>query len=639
MYYVLSAMVINWPLLGSLTTHISYGHEAEITVPLLNVWTIWWNADRALNGMSGYWNAPIFYPTVGTLIFSEAQPTSLIVAPVLWLTGNRALAYNLYQLTIIALNGFSAHRLLRRLGHTRWLALCGGTMFQILPFMNWQSGVVQLTTLFGIIWTVHSLFDLFTKEPTEAVGIPTRQPASDFSNKWLHPTFAGIAHPISGVGVWLGISYGLTYWLCNYWGLFLTALLIPSSLAFFSNKLWTFAFWRNVFIALIIASLMIGPFAWMQHRLSLEHDWSSARTSEMIEGLSAHWRDHTDSPWLTTTPWLEWPERERENAWALGGGGLKLLLVLPGAFAAWMRPQRRRWGLFVVIFGATALGLSLGPTVRISSWFPVFGGVCPYEFLMTNFPGFSLIRSPFRFALFVQVAAVWMSVEALDLLSPARWFVDPIAEQLQGLAGRFQLTMRQLFNWSDRKTTQAMFVLPLITASLLVTLEVVPQTAELYPIPSHRKLPAWVIWLRDQGEPGAGVACLPFPTGYQVSDYEQTTLWMYWGTFHGRPLLNGYSGFFPATFIAIKEGLEQFQQSNAQEGDAQQAPHFSRYLPDNPGLRLLNETPTRYVVMKRSFGTRDDVWKHPQTRFRWAHVASDELEQIDIYELPTLDDE
>ena len=83
--------------------------------------------------------------------------------------------------------------------------------------------------------------------------------------------------------------------------------------------------------------------------------------------------------------------------------------------------------------------------------------------------------------------------------------------------------------------------------------------------------------------------------------------------------------------------LAQFEKSPNPAANDNEAPQFSRYGPDNPGLKRLNASDARYVVMKRSFGTRDDVWNQPQTRFRWAHVASDEIEKIDIYELPKQD--
>ena len=183
LYCVLS-MVINWPLVGSLTTHISYGHEEQITVPMLNLWTVWWNADRVADGFRGYWNSPIFFPTQKTFVFSEAQPSSMIVAPIVWLTDNRGLAYNIYQLLIIALNGFSAHQLFRRLGHMRWLAFCGGFMSQILPFVIWQLGVVQLTTIFGIHWTLHAVLDLFGTGKTQSELADSDQQIHDSLSKY-----------------------------------------------------------------------------------------------------------------------------------------------------------------------------------------------------------------------------------------------------------------------------------------------------------------------------------------------------------------------------------------------------------------------------------------------------------------------
>ena len=637
MFYCVMSLIINWPLVGSMTTHISYGHETEITVPLLNVWTIWWNADRATRWMQGYWDAPIFFPTQKTFAFSEAQPTSLIVSPILWLTSNRALTYNCYQLLIFTLNGYSAHRLFRRLGHIRWLAMCGGILFQILPFVTWQFGVVQSTTLFGINWTIHSLLDLFGTGLEPTTSVPSENGLDSSPIRPKSALLKWVPLPFRQVGIQLGFAYGVTYWLCNYWGLFLTLVLIPSSLVLWNRRLFQLSFWGNVAIASLIACAMIGPFAWLQHQLSRAHDWPSARTDEMIESLSSHWRDHTDTPWLTNTPWLEFPEKERENIWPLGGGGLKLLLVPVGLIAASLQTRRRRWGLFALVFGALSFGLSLGPTVRFQAWVPGIGGTCPYDILKENFPGFSLIRSPFRFALFVQIAAVWLSIEALDLMNPNRWQTR-ISSPLEGLPGRLRTLIQELFQRDGLTVTSVAPLIPLLIASICVTTEVLPPVTRLYKLNCGDDIPLWVIWLRDHADPNTAVACLPFPMGYQASDYEETTLLMYWGTFHGRPLLNGYSGFFPTTFFQIKEGLEQFQRpAGLQEGDAYN-PRFSDYLPDNPGLRLLNETDARYVVMKRAFGNRDEVWSHPQTRFRWAHVASDELEQVDIYELPSRDE-
>ncbi len=633
LYCVLS-MVINWPLVGSLTTHISYGHEEPITVPMLNLWTVWWNTDRLAHGFRGYWNSPIFCPTSKTFVFSEAQPASMIVAPIVWLTDNRGLAYNVYQLLIIALNGFSAHRLLRRLGHIHWLAFCGSFMSQILPFVIWQFGVVQLTTIFGFHWTLHAVLDLFGSGRTRSPSVDSDEQNEDSPSKTKSDSRGLFSK--SMIGIRIGLAYGLTYWLCNYWGLFQTLLILPCSVFLWNRRLFTSVFWLNIVLAALIAAVMIGPFAWLQRSLSHEHDWQTDRTQDLIYGLSAHWRDHADTPWTTFTPWLEFPEADRDNVWTLGGGGLKLLLVPLGFVATMFTPRRRRWGLFVLAFGLMAFGLSLGPTIRISAQAPLIGTVCPYELLQKYVPGFSLIRSPFRFAMFVQLAAVWLSVEALDLLNSKRWFSSDSVASNPTLWRRSPF-IRLLFDIKPEERLHLQLLIPLILASTLISIEAVPPRTRLFELPSRHGLPVWVTWLRDNADSNAGVACLPFPLGYQVTDYEETTLWMYWGTFHGRPLLNGYSGFFPASYNQLRDGLAQFEKPLNPAASDKDEPKFSRYGPDNPGLKRLNESDARYVVMKRSFGTRDDVWNQPQTRFRWAHVASDEIEKIDIYELPKRD--
>ena len=635
--YVVLAMLIQWPLTGSITSQISYGHETESTVPLLNLWTVWWNAHSAGQGFRDYWNAPIFYPTTKTFVFSEAQPTSLVVAPLLWLTGNRCLAYNTYQLLILALNGYSAHRLLRRLGHIPWLAFCGGVMSQILPFVMWQFGVVQLTTLFGIYWTIQAVIDLFEGPQTiyadpvsgldiKTPGLPAARTPSFTAASSMETEVAGELpnptatpwHTSAGpsrrlIGLRLVLVYGITYWACNYWGLFLTLLLVPCSLCFWNRRLLLLAFWREIGLAGLMGLVMIGPFALLQRSLAASHDWQSSRTEDLVYGLSAHPQDHTDVPWRTWTSWLERPELDRDNVWGLGGGGLKLLMVPLGLIVACATPRRRRWGLFALVFGLAAFGLSLGPTVRVAEGIPLMGQASPYQLLQQYVPGFGLIRSPFRFAVFVQLAAVWLSVEALDLLNPARWTKEPHSVSVSA--------------W-----------IPLVLMSSLVTLEAVPPTTRLCPLPAHDRLPVWVVWLRDHAEPGGGIACLPFPRGNQVGDYEETTHWMYWGTFHGRPLLNGYSGFFPKPYNDLRDALDQYQiPANLKEGETF-VPGLRNYAWDSPGLKMLNESSARYVVIKRSFGAQEDIGTHPQTRFRWALVVSDEFEKIDVYELPSHDD-
>ncbi len=723
--YLAIAVFASWPLCLSPASTISIGFETEATVPLLNVWTLWWNSDRLAAGFQGYWNAPIFHPTDGAFAFSEAQPTMLIAAPVVWLTGSRVLGYNVYLLLILTLNGWSSQRLLRRIGHRPWLAFCGGVMCQMLPFVWWQSGVVQLTTLFGIVWTVHALLDVFDPRQSSIRGATAGDMASTWhavarlcadrkvidgaSDKSPHGTsgtfstcpssndsstletcsttvVANVPPPTEHSlqrtdwtasllrALRLGGAFCVTYLLCNYWGMFLALLLVPSSFCLCNANVFRRQFWIEIGVAALMSLLLLGPLVLVQKSLATRHQWT--RDLSLIRDLSAHPRDYLDTPqtWpardstsqlvekpepdskaaaiaVKTVAWSivpQWdsPEVGRGDVWPLGGGTLKLILAQIGLLAALVTRGRRRWGLFAATFGAVAFGLSLGPTALFAPWVPGLAGLCPYELLQQYVPGFALIRSPFRFALFVQLAVVWLSIEALDLLNPQRWRCEPQRSETESppdnteqsptttdqsddpIAARRTLrvhrpsTAQWLLQWSVWG--------PLVLSSLILMCEVWPPRQSLYTCPSATTAPAWILWLRENSQPDDALICLPFPTGYAPRDYEDTTLWMYWGTLHGRPLVNGYSGFFPKHFVDLKENLTRFHRV---KGDQAGQPQLKLYPWDSFGLKDVNLCPARFAIVKRSFATRDDVWQHPITKFRWSWVTGDEEHQLDVYEI------
>ena len=278
-------------------------------------------------------------------------------------------------------------------------------------------------------------------------------------------------------------------------------------------------------------------------------------------------------------------------------------------------------------------------------------GLCPYELLQHYVPGFALIRSPFRFALFVQLAVVWLSIEALGLLNPGRWQCttetgeaqgnateSPTgdAEQPQSVPDQSVETIVALPTAREHPRSIAQRLLPwcawgpLVLSTLVLVGDVWPPRQSLYTCPSATTVPAWILWLRENSHPDDALICLPFPTGYTVRDYEDTTLWMYWGTLHHRPLVNGYSGFFPKHFVDLKENLTRF---HSLDGKHAGQPQLKLYPWDSFGLKDVNLCPARFAIVKRSFATRDDVWQHPITKFRWSWVTGDEEHQLDVYEI------
>lgn len=556
------ALLATWPLALSLSSTLPLGCEGVATVPLLNGWTIWWNAEQAVQGFPRYWDAPIFYPTHCTFAFSEAQPTTIVVAPLVWLSGRVALAYNAYLLATLTLNGWVAYCLLRGVGLGGWSAFCGGMLVLLLPFIFWQLGVLQLTVLWGVLWTILAAWK-FAQTPD-----------------WLR---AGE----------LGVAFGICYAACNYYGLFLVMTLGPAVLWLCHRGWWRLSSIGQATLALVIAATLTAPIVLVQVEASRAHRWE--RDLATIRLLSAHLRDYTDTPW---TQWLDsWEDASspRADVWPLGPGWLKIGCALVGLICGVIRPALRRWTLMSLTIGICALFYSLGPLWEI--W-----NLTPYLTLYHHVPGFAQIRSPFRFAVFVQLACVWLSLNMVDTLSPLRWYEQ---KGWREWFIRQQTNVRWLiwgFGW-----------LLTIAAGCCLVLETLPpgQAGRLCRVPGPEELPPWVEFLRDETPPDTVVVCLPFVKGTEVGDYEATTWWMWWSMYHRRPLLNGYSGFFPQSYLVLKGELQEFPRQGASRLAAMGA---------------------RYAVVQRQVWNQTDFARHPETA-GWRWLFSDELALIDIYEI------
>src|SRR6185436_17726752 len=78
---------------------------SDLGDPLLNCAVLEWNATH-LPLTTGWWNFPSFAPLSGVTAFTEhllgAYP---IASPVIWITGNPVLAYNVVLLLCFPLNG------------------------------------------------------------------------------------------------------------------------------------------------------------------------------------------------------------------------------------------------------------------------------------------------------------------------------------------------------------------------------------------------------------------------------------------------------------------------------------------------------------------------------------------------------
>jgi hypothetical protein len=497
-----TAIGATWPLAMHISTALPLGCESCLTVPLLNVWTIWWNVDQCEVGWKNYWNSPIFFPNEQTFAMSEAQPTTTLVAPVLWATGLRVLAYNVYLLGQLTLNGLLGYLLVRSLGQSRLVAAWGAIALVKLPFVFWQLGVVQLTGVGGILWLIHA-------------------------------TFAFGRHPTIARGFVVGTALGMTYWACNYYGLFAAvALLALAPLVL--PKVWKNpCFWGGLLGAASIAAVMVGPIVQVQQQLARRHQWQSDRPIELIKDLSAHWVDYTRTPYSPLWTQPAWQPVERQNIWSLGVGLVTTGLAVVGvASCIWLlvttglQSERGETLLWLILLGVVSLSLSLGPGGLALNW-------GPYDLLRDFVPGFGAIRSPFRFGVITQIVLILLAAEGI--------------ERLRGFALKG-------WPWLVRLS----LLLFMGACGLLSLAESWPDQAQLRGVPPLGPHTGWIDFVRTAGSATEGLLILPFPEGAAVEQYETVATDMYWGTFHERPLVAGYSGFFPGSYMEILDRIERF---------------------------------------------------------------------------------
>src|SRR5262249_53016858 len=251
------------------------------------------------------------------------------------------------------------------------------------------------------------------------------------------------------------------------------------------------------------ALLLAGPYLVEQGSRIANYRWPTATVASL--GASARdWFRLKDSTLGSALP-LVGPAAGAQLA--LYPGTVLLLLAYFGLAGLHRRRLRT-----VVAIGAMALVASL---LADGLGLHLFG-VGWYALLRDHVPGFARIRSPYRFAVLTQIGIALLAGFGLDALR----------------------------RWSRR--WGAALAIALCALAIVEVVQVPLATAPA--IPGHNA--DWVAYLSAQ--PRGPVAMVPFPRGPTSVDYADTTTAMLLGLEHGHPLVNGYSGFFPARAIGLR---------------------------------------------------------------------------------------
>ena len=498
---------MTWPFASRVQT-IDAGDSAYFA------WAIGWQAHALKVDPLSLPHGNFYAPSRFTFFMDEpVLGTGLLVLPLSWFTSDAILLFNIARLLTWFFTGLFTWRLARDVGLTNPAALATGAFFAFSPIRVDQ--VSHLSTL-GTQWI--PLVYLFARRFCLEPGV--------------------------GNAVLTGLFFALSFLACGYHGLFFAILLPISLIPFLRGPRWR-EILKNALLAVGTAAVFLYPLYEMSKRAldPLRFERSAADTLKYAASLETFF---AANGWNRV--WGPITESFRGDPNNLFPG---LVVILLSALALIRFPRHpssesRRFVVVLVLLGASAALLALGPVIRLRGLALSEG---PFALLRDAVPVFSNIRATGRAGIFLALALALLSGFALSSFR--------------------------------RSALAASLALLIFLAEARIAPIPTPSWTDV--IDSSRPLPRVYTWLSQQPA-GTIVAELPARPAH---DYARPafhdSIYMVWSTTHWQPLVNGYAG-------AETPLIQRFRAA---------APSF----PDDAALEVLREARARYVVVHlRGFG-------------------------------------
>lgn len=592
--YCALTLAYSWPL----ALNLAHGVAHDPGDPLLNAWILWWST-KAVPLSGHWWNAPMFYPAVGTLAFSEHLLGIVpIAAPFIAISHHPLLGYNIALLASYIFSGLGAYFLVYTLTRRHDAAFVGGLAFAFAPYRAAQLPHIQVLSAY---WTPVCLAALHRYD-----GEPHTRWAALAAAAWLMQALA-----------------------CGYYLFFLTVLLSLWFLWFAVGR-WSVRQFAIVFLAWTVAALLLMPvLEGYKHYLTDTYGFTrgigSIRTFSADVGSLLH---ASDELWL----W-GWVHAIRRPEGELFPGPTIVGLAFAAVFATRpfsyrSEPTRRRWWLrrifgatFMASTGAALVSILYGP-VRLSmggvqlmsvgrAYKPVTLAVIAGIAWMSTLPAVRVAaarRSPLAF---YGLAAFAMWVFALGpdptffgyralYQAPYGWLMRlPAFEGLRVPARFWMMTLVCL-------SVLAGFAVDRLRARTrrnLVMVAAVGLVLDGWPIFSVRPEP------EVRPTPSGAAVRLDLP----MTD-ERDVVALYRQTFDAIPLYNGFSGYGAPHQYAMRELLSaddpRILRALSARGPlgvlidhaGDPAGNIRRYISSYPGAVLKQTTPAGAVTSCRRVG-------------------------------------
>jgi hypothetical protein len=536
--YCAVTVVMMFPLLR----HIGSVFPHDLGDPVLNTWLLWWST-KHVPLTTAWWNAPMFYPAPDAMAFSELLLGIVpLTAAVQWLTNNPVTAYNVAFLLSFPFCGWAAYLLAVELTGRRDAALLCGLAFAFAPYRMGQFGHLQVMSYY---WAPVVLLGLHRYLRTRDV-------------RWL------------GVfgGAWLLQS------LTNGYALFHVSLFVLLWLIWFGRDARVVA---RILAAWAIAAIPVIPMLWKYRQvhtaLHLVRDINEIKQYSVgLAGL------------LSPPPELAlWGRRlwDSQGETAIFPGATMLLIGV-ASFVSWRvwqygsHEKRNRDEQLLIVLSAVAAAAGLSVYI-IGPW--AIGPLTVSE-----------LRKPFSLAVLFRGLAFlrgrWMrrawheqSIIAFYLIALAAMYLLSL-----GPEPRFQgrpILYEAPYAWLLHVPGFENLRVPARFATLLVLCECVLLAfamARWLPRLARPHMAAALIAIGLIADGYVRVRVEPVPaSGPQwpvevaaVAELPTTTLNndlgpIYRSMFHGRPIINGYSGYYPPHYLPLVFSIRDRQFSGLPE--------------------------------------------------------------------------
>ena len=375
---VLAAAALTTLLLYPISIHPGRHARADSSDGQFSLWNVAWVARTIVADPVHLFDANIFYPHRGTLLYSEANLVAgALAAPGYWATRNPYIAHNTVVLSSSARVPLGMYLLAIYLTGNRWASAVGAICFAYCPFLFAHTTHIQLLMTPGIPFSMLAFHRLADR--------PTR-----------------------GRGMVLGLAMAFTALSCAYYGVFVMmligwAVLVTAG----TRRLWTDGgYWLAVGIAALVGAVVVLPL-FVPYRL-LQRSGGFHRPLAESSRFAADWHSYLASAGRAHQWMLPYVRPWRDVAFP----GFVALVLGVGRLATAFRLRGRPAETALIYGSVTVLAFwaSLGPVAGL------------YSLFFYTLPGFTLMRAPVRFALIVAFGLSVLAAQAIAALLPRlRW--------------------------------------------------------------------------------------------------------------------------------------------------------------------------------------------------------------------------